>query len=163
VSREPIAPCLPRRFPTPCEFFSKLLAPQIGGDGRPSVAFCGSVHSSDRSANKFMGAFGFCSCDSVPTASGLLFQGGLWFRAACGPSGQLRTGQSMSALPADFRHQLVPLLRARHRPRCRDSGPCSRSSCARARAARPAGCRCAGRSASPWSVSTPGFLPDARM
>ena len=30
----------------------------------------------------------------------------------------------MSALPGYFRHQLVPLLPGRHRPRCRDTGPC---------------------------------------
>src|SRR5258705_1701076 len=48
------------------------------------------------------------------------------------PNRRLEGGQSMSALPGYFRHQLVPLLPRRHRPRCRDTGPCFRSWYARA-------------------------------
>ena len=38
-----------------------------------------------------------------------------------GTNRRLEDGQSMSALPGYFRHQLVPLLLGRHRPRCRDT------------------------------------------
>src|SRR6202140_3332050 len=44
-----------------------------------------------------------------------------------GTKRRLEGGQSMSALPLYFRHQLVPLLPGRHRPRCRDTGPCFES------------------------------------
>ena len=37
-----------------------------------------------------------------------------------GTNRRLEVGQSMSALPGYFRHQLVPLLPKHHLPRCRD-------------------------------------------
>jgi len=53
-----------------------------------------------------------------------------------GTNRRLDDGQSMSALPGHLRHQPVPLLPRRHRPQCRDTGPCFRSWYARARAGR---------------------------
>jgi len=55
-------------------------------------------------------------------------------------------GQSMSALPGYIRRQLVPLSRARHRPRCQGNGPCPQSSYGPAGVGRREGFRCAGRS-----------------
>src|ERR1700719_972641 len=52
--------------------------------------------------------------------------------SAFGTKRLLEAGQSMSALPRYFRHQPVPLLPMRRRPRCRDSGRCFRSWYARA-------------------------------
>ena len=62
-----------------------------------------------------------------------------------GTNRRLEVGQSMSALPGYFRHQLVPLLPRRHRPQCRDTGPCFRSWYARARVGQPSGCPSADR------------------
>jgi hypothetical protein len=56
-----------------------------------------------------------------------------------GTNRRLEVGRSMSALPGYFRHQLVPLLRGHHRPRCRDNGPCSRSCLGRSGGFAPVG------------------------
>jgi hypothetical protein len=66
-------------------------------------------------------------------------------------------GRSMSALPGQFRRQLVPLWQGHYRPRCRGTGRCFRSLCARAGAAWRVDCRYAGRSRSPWSVVASGY------
>jgi hypothetical protein len=58
-------------------------------------------------------------------------------RSVVGTKRTFEGGQSMSALPLYFRHQLVPLLPRRHRPRFLDIAPCSRSWYAQARAGRP--------------------------
>jgi hypothetical protein len=62
----------------------------------------------------------------------------------------------MSALPRYFRRQLVPLWRGHHRPQCRGTGQCFRSSCARVTAARLADYQYVGRSGLPWSVAVSG-------
>jgi hypothetical protein len=64
-----------------------------------------------------------------------------------GTNRRLEDGQSMSALPGYFRHQPVPQLPRRHRPRCEDIGLCFQSWYARARAGQPSGCTPADKSA----------------
>jgi len=44
------------------------------------------------------------------------------------PNRPMTVGQSMSALPGYIRRRLVPLTRARHRPRCQGNGLCSQFS-----------------------------------
>jgi len=48
------------------------------------------------------------------------------------PNLPMLVGRSMSALPEYFRHQLVPLSREHHLPRCRGIWRCFRSWCGRA-------------------------------
>src|SRR6202022_3705877 len=66
-----------------------------------------------------------------------------WHRAPIG------IGQSMSALPGHFRLPLAQRWPARHRLRCRDTGPYFPTSCGQAIAGPHAGCRCGGRSRLP--------------
>ena len=76
-----------------------------------------------------------------------------WHESRSGTNRRLEGGQSMSALPRYFRHQLVPLLPGHHRPQCRDISLCFRSWYVRARAGQPLDCLSADRSRWPLCVA----------